>query len=97
MGDLHDHGVRRIEPVWRRVTAAADQPFMTIQNCYVTYSNIARRLVAEAGRLGGTVPLAMAPPGAERRMRMNEHSPQPGRIGVFLVDDHEIFRRAYGP
>ena len=39
------------------------------------------------------MPLAMAPPGAERRMRMNEHSPQPGRIGVFLVDDHEIFRR----
>jgi DNA-binding NarL/FixJ family response regulator len=26
-------------------------------------------------------------------MRMNEHNPQPGRIGVFLVDDHEIFRR----
>jgi two-component system, NarL family, response regulator DevR len=24
---------------------------------------------------------------------MNEHSRQPGRIGVFLVDDHEIFRR----
>jgi len=24
---------------------------------------------------------------------MNEHSPLPGRIGVFLVDDHEIFRR----
>jgi DNA-binding NarL/FixJ family response regulator len=24
---------------------------------------------------------------------LNEHSPQPGRIGVFLVDDHEIFRR----
>jgi two-component system, NarL family, response regulator DevR len=39
------------------------------------------------------MPLAMAPPGAERRTRMNEHSPQPGRIGVFLVDDHEIFRR----
>jgi hypothetical protein len=24
---------------------------------------------------------------------MNEHSRPPGRIGVFLVDDHEIFRR----
>jgi DNA-binding NarL/FixJ family response regulator len=24
---------------------------------------------------------------------MDEHSRQPGRIGVFLVDDHEIFRR----
>src|SRR5580700_3614324 len=24
---------------------------------------------------------------------MNEHSRQPDRIGVFLVDDHEIFRR----
>jgi DNA-binding NarL/FixJ family response regulator len=24
---------------------------------------------------------------------MNEHIPKPGRIGVFLVDDHEIFRR----
>jgi DNA-binding NarL/FixJ family response regulator len=24
---------------------------------------------------------------------MSEHSRQPGRIGVFLVDDHEIFRR----
>ena len=24
---------------------------------------------------------------------MNDDSPQPGRIGVFLVDDHEIFRR----
>jgi two-component system, NarL family, response regulator DevR len=24
---------------------------------------------------------------------MNDHSRQPGKIGVFLVDDHEIFRR----
>jgi DNA-binding NarL/FixJ family response regulator len=35
----------------------------------------------------------MAPPGAETEKAMNEHSRQPGRIGVFLVDDHEIFRR----
>src|SRR5260370_41806092 len=30
---------------------------------------------------------------AERGRLMNEHTSRQGRIAVFLVDDHEIFRR----
>lgn len=42
----HDHlrGTDRL--VWRRATVAADQPFITTRNCYITYSNRARYLAA---------------------------------------------------
>ncbi len=33
------------------------------------------------------------PAGRKRGRRMSEHTKKPGRIRVFLVDDHEIFRR----
>jgi hypothetical protein len=42
----HDHLRGTDHPVWRRATVAADQPFVTIQNYYITYSNITRYLVA---------------------------------------------------
>jgi hypothetical protein len=32
-------------------------------------------------------------PDSRERGRINEYTRKPGRIGVFLVDDHEIFRR----
>ena len=72
---------------------------MALSNLTDTYSNVhsLRQGVADsparAGAATVVLPPRHAPSGAERMARMNEHTrQQQGEIGVFLLDDHEIFR-----